>query len=128
MAVGSAAASPTAKAGSAAHYQVEAFVENFLDHVAGRRMTHAYDGHVNCFVETGDCKAVLLDYHYDAPPAPGRWPLPGVGPFALLEETQVNHAGKMLFKWTYWHVLMRGHALPVPTGPASAAPRGEPVP
>lgn len=126
FAIGDAAALPTAKAGSAAHYQVETFARNFLEHASGRPMTHAFDGHVNCFVETGDGKAVLLDYDYGTPPGPGHWPLPGVGPFALLEETQVNHAGKMMFKWTYWHVLMRGHELPVPTRSAQAPTRPEP--
>jgi sulfide:quinone oxidoreductase len=119
--LGDAAAVPTAKAGSAAHYEVDVFTENFLDHVAGRPMTEAYDGHVNCFVATGNDKAVLLDYDYVRPPLPGRYPLPGVGPFALLEETAMNHAGKMLFKWTYWHVLLRGRELPVPTEARPAA-------
>jgi sulfide:quinone oxidoreductase len=72
-------------------------------------------------VESGDGKALLLDFDYETPPLPGRYPLPAVGPFTLLEETAMNHAGKLLFKWAYWHVLLRGRELPLPT-PVRSAP------
>jgi sulfide:quinone oxidoreductase len=113
FALGDANDLPTSKAGSTAHFSVEVFVENFLEHVREHTMTHAYDGHVNCFVDTGDGKALLLDYNYRTQPLPGRYPLPGLGPFALLEETELNHAGKMMFRWIYWHLLLRGRELPV---------------
>ena len=41
------------------------------------------------------------------------FPLPGVGPFSLLEETQMNHWGKMMFRWVYWNLMMKGHDLPL---------------
>ena len=37
--LGDAADLPTSKAGSVAHFSVEIFVENFLEHIAGRPMT-----------------------------------------------------------------------------------------
>ncbi|MDZ7708375.1 MAG: FAD/NAD(P)-binding oxidoreductase [Trueperaceae bacterium] len=113
FALGDAAALPIAKAGSGVHFSVDVFAENFVEHAAGRPMPHAYDGHVSCFVESGNGKALLLDYNYATQPLPGRYPLPGVGPFALLEETAMNHAGKMMFKWTYWHLLLRGREVPL---------------
>lgn len=113
FALGDAAALPIAKSGSGAHFSVDVFVENFVEHAAGRPMPHAYDGHVSCFVESGDGKALLLDYNYATQPLPGRYPLPGIGPFSLLEETAMNHAGKMLFKWTYWHLLLHGREVPL---------------
>ncbi len=115
FALGDASNVPASKAGSVAHFQVELFTENFLDHVAGRPMTGAFDGHANCFVEAGGGKGLLIDFNYDTQPLPGKYPLPGIGPFSLLKETSANHWGKMLFKWTYWNVLLPGRPLPVPT-------------
>ncbi len=114
FALGDAADLPTSKAGATVHYSVEVFVENFLLHARGLPMTHAYDGHANCFVESGNGKGLLLDFNYETQPLPGRYPLPGIGPFALLEESELNHAGKLMFKWAYWHVLLRGRDLPLP--------------
>ena len=114
FALGDAADLPTSKAGATAHYSIDVFAENFVQHVRGLPMTHAYDGHANCFVESGNGKGLLLDFNYDTQPLPGRYPLPGVGPFALLEESELNHAGKLMFKWAYWHVLLRGRELPLP--------------
>ena len=114
FALGDAADLPTSKAGATVHYSVEVFVENFLLHARDLPMTHAYDGHANCFVESGNGKGLLLDFNYETQPLPGRYPLPGIGPFALLEESELNHAGKLMFKWAYWHVLLRGRDLPLP--------------
>jgi sulfide:quinone oxidoreductase len=114
FAIGDAAALPTSKAGSVAHFAVEVFTENFLRYVSGKAMTERFDGHANCFIESGDDKAMLIDFNYDTEPLPGKYPLPGLGPFSLLKETEVNHWGKLMFKWTYWNVLLRGRELPLP--------------
>ncbi len=114
FALGDASNIPASKAGSVAHFSVEIFTENFLDHIAGRPMTHQFDGHANCFVESGGGKGLLIDFNYDTQPLPGKYPLPGIGPFSLLEETEANHWGKLLFKWTYWNVLLPGRELPLP--------------
>jgi sulfide:quinone oxidoreductase len=98
-----------------AHFAVEVFTENFLRHIAGLPMTGQFDGHANCFVEAGGGKGMLIDFNYDTQPLPGKYPLPGVGPFSLLEETELNHYGKLMFKWTYWNMLLPGKDLPVPT-------------
>jgi sulfide:quinone oxidoreductase len=105
---------PTSKAGSVAHFSVEVFTENFLRHVAGLEMTGRFDGHANCFVESGDGKALLIDFNYDTEPLPGSYPVPGIGPFSLLKETPVNHWGKLAFRWMYWNALLPGRPLPLP--------------
>jgi sulfide:quinone oxidoreductase len=115
FAVGDASDIPTSKAGSVAHFAAEIFTKNFLDLVAGRPMTHAFDGHANCFVESGHSRGLLIDFNYDTEPLPGRYPLPHVGPFTLLEESRANHLGKLGFRWAYWHLLLTGRHLPVPT-------------
>lgn len=104
---------PASKAGSVAHFEIEGFVENFLDHVAGRPMTHRFDGHANCFIETGHGKAMLIDFNYDTEPMPGKYPVPGIGPMSLLKETKANHLGKLGFRWAYWNVLMPGRPMPI---------------
>lgn len=115
FAIGDAADLPISKAGSVAHFAVEVFTKNFLEHIDGKEMTHEFDGHANCFVEAGDNKALLIDFNYDVQPLPGKYPVPGVGPFKLLEESETNHFGKLMFKWIYWHALLPGHELPLPS-------------
>jgi sulfide:quinone oxidoreductase len=112
--LGDASDIPASKAGSVAHFSVEVFTENFLAHVAGKPMTGSFDGHANCFVESGDGKALLIDFNYDVEPLPGRYPVPGVGPFTLLEETHANHWGKLAFRWMYWNLLLPGRPIPLP--------------
>jgi sulfide:quinone oxidoreductase len=114
FAVGDASDIPASKAGSVAHFAVEIFVDNFLEHIAGRPMTSSFDGHANCFVESGDDKALLIDFNYDVEPLPGKYPVPGIGPLNLLKETRANHLGKLAFRWLYWNVLLPGRPLPLP--------------
>ena len=114
FAVGDASDIPASKAGSVAHFSVEVFVENFLEHIAGETMTGSFDGHANCFVESGDQKALLIDFNYDTEPLPGKYPLPWVGPLSLLKETHANHLGKLAFRHIYWNVLLPGRPVPLP--------------
>ena len=86
----------------------------FVDYVAGKPMRESFDGHANCFIESGSGKGMLIDFNYDTEPLPGKYPLPGVGPFSLLQETEANHWGKLMFKWVYWNVLLAGRAMPIP--------------
>ena len=114
FAIGDAADLPTSKAGSVAHFAVEVFTENFLRYVEGLPMLEEFDGHANCFIESGHGKGLLIDFNYDTEPLPGKFPLPGIGPFSLLQETPANHWGKMMFRWVYWNILLRGRDLPLP--------------
>ena len=111
--LGDAAAVPTSKAGSVAHFAVDCFAENFVRYVQGLEMQVAFDGHANCFIESGFGKGLLIDFNYDTEPLPGRYPLPGVGPFTLLEESEANHWGKLMFRWMYWNILLKGQELPL---------------
>jgi sulfide:quinone oxidoreductase len=114
FALGDASDIPASKAGSVAHFSVELFVENFVDHIAGRPMTHLFDGHANCFIESGHGKGLLIDFNYETEPLPGKYPIPGIGPFTLLEESHANHWGKLGFRWAYWNLLLKGRPMPVP--------------
>lgn len=111
--LGDATNLPSSKAGSVAHFQSEVLLENILRYAAGRDLLQGFDGHSNCFIETGYGKAMLIDFNYETEPLPGRFPLPGVGPFALLEESATNHWGKLAFKWVYWNVLLQGKEMPM---------------
>ncbi len=112
--LGDAASIPTSKAGSVAHFAVDCFSENFMRYIDGLEMLPTFDGHANCFIESGFGKGLLIDFNYDVEPLPGRYPLPGVGPFALLQETEMNHWGKVMFRWMYWNLLLKGQELPLP--------------
>jgi sulfide:quinone oxidoreductase len=125
FAIGDASDIPASKAGSVAHFSVEIFVENFVEYVAGKPMTHAFDGHANCFVESGHGRGLLIDFNYDTEPLPGKYPVPGVGPFTLLDESRANHLGKLGFRWAYWHLLLKGRPMPVPTLMSMAGKRAE---
>jgi sulfide:quinone oxidoreductase len=113
FALGDAAALPTSKAGAVAHFAAEVFVENFLLHIDGQEMKNKFDGHANCFIESGFGKGILIDFNYDVEPLPGKYPLPGIGPFSLLQESEVNHWGKVMFRWMYWNILLKGKEMPI---------------
>ncbi len=110
--IGDAAKLPTSKAGSVAHFQLDVLAENICRHVQGLEPLPKFDGHSNCFIESGFEKGILIDFNYDVEPLPGKFPLPGLGPFSLLQESPVNHWGKMMFRWIYWNVLLKGQELP----------------
>ena len=113
FAIGDATDLPASKAGAVAHFQSEVLIENVLRYIDGRALEPGFDGHANCFIETGHDKAMLIDFNYDTEPLPGKFPLPGIGPFSLLQETAINHWGKLAFKWIYWNVLVAGKELPL---------------
>lgn len=111
--IGDAADLPTSKAGSVAHFQAEVLTENILRYLRHEPLQPDFDGHANCFIETGHGKALLIDFNYDTEPLPGKFPLPIVGPFDLLGESHINHWGKLGFRWIYWNVLVRGEEMPL---------------
>lgn len=111
--LGDAANLPTSKAGSVAHFSADILFENLLAAIDGRPLTASFDGHANCYIETGYGQGSLIDFNYDTEPLPGTFPLPGVGPFGLLKNTKMNHYGKVLFRWIYWHMLLKGKELPI---------------
>jgi sulfide:quinone oxidoreductase len=111
--IGDAGDLPTSKAGSVAHFAGDVLFENFMNKIEGRPMTARFDGHANCYIETGYGKGALIDFNYDTEPLPGTFPLPGLGPFGLLKNTKINHYGKIMFRWIYWHILLKGKELPV---------------
>ncbi len=111
--IGDAANLPTSKAGSVAHFAAEILEENLMCFIEGRPFTASFDGHANCYIETGYGKGTLIDFNYDTEPLAGSFPFPGVGPFGLLKVTRTNHYGKLIFRWLYWHVLLKGKEMPI---------------
>lgn len=128
FALGDAANIPTSKAGSVAHFAVDVFVDNFLEHIAGRPMIERFDGHANCFIESGAGKGLLIDFNYDVEPLTGKYPVPRLGPFSLLAESRANHMGKLAFKWFYWNVLLPGRRTPLPSQMSMAGKLPERLP
>ncbi len=110
--IGDAGNAPTSKAGSVAHFMLDVLVENMQRHMEGLEPKPIFDGHANCFIELGFEKGILIDFNYDVEPLPGKFPLPGFGPFSLLKESPVNHWGKMMFRWMYWNLLLKGEEMP----------------
>lgn len=121
--IGDATNLPSSKAGSVAHFQADILFENFLDAIESRPLSEKFDGHANCFIESGFGKGILIDFNYDTEPLPGKFPLPGIGPFSLLEETTMNHYGKVMFRWTYWNFLLKGLELPIESRMSMAGKR-----
>jgi sulfide:quinone oxidoreductase len=115
FALGDATDLPISKAGSVTHFEASTLVENVARYFRDEELRPGYDGHANCFVETGFGKALLIDFNYETEPLPGHYPLPLGLP--LLRESRVNHLGKLAFEWLYWHALLPGRELPM-IGPA----------
>ncbi len=108
--VGDAADLPASKAGSVTHFEGEVLVENLTAYFRGEPVEHRYDGHANCFIETGFSKALLIDFNYENEPVQGHYPGP-VG-LPLLKESRANHLGKLMFQSFYWHGLLPGRDIP----------------
>jgi len=115
FALGDASDIPASKAGSVAHFAIDLFSENFVEYIAGRPMIHNFDGHANCFIESGHGKGLLIDFNYKTEPLPGMFPIPMIGPLPLLKESYLNHLGKLAFRWIYWNLLLRGRPIPIPS-------------
>ena len=112
--LGDASNIPASKAGSVAHFAIDLFSENFINYVNNRPMEHSFDGHANCFIESGHHKGLLIDFNYEVEPLTGRFPIPVIGPLPLLKESYLNHIGKLTFRWIYWNILLKGRYLPIP--------------
>ncbi|HXA29456.1 MAG TPA: FAD/NAD(P)-binding oxidoreductase [Candidatus Angelobacter sp.] len=108
--IGDAASIPTSKAGSVTHFEGDVLCDNVAHFLAGEELVASFDGHTNCFIETGFGKALLIDFNYDTEPLPGHYPT-RVG-LPLLKESRLNHLGKLMFQWFYWHSLLPGRDLP----------------
>jgi sulfide:quinone oxidoreductase len=111
--IGDAGNFPTSKAGSVVHFQADVLTDNLMCAIENRPYTASFDGHSNCYIETGFGKGALIDFNYDTEPLPGSFPFPGIGPFGLLKETRTNHYGKLMFRWIYWHILLKGKEMPI---------------
>jgi sulfide:quinone oxidoreductase len=107
FAIGDVTNLPTSKAGSVTHFEADTLIENIRRHLAGEEVVGTFDGHANCFIETGFHKALLIDFDYEREPLAGHF-----GPLPLLQESRLNHMAKLLFQWIYWHVLLPGHTIP----------------
>ncbi len=125
FALGDATDLPTSKAGSVTHFEAEVLVENIGRHLAGEPLETGYDGHANCFIETGFHRALLIDFNYETEPLPGHFP-GGVG-LPLLRQSRINHLGKLLFESVYWHVLLPGRDIPGLSASMPTAGKREPA-
>jgi len=110
--LGDASNIPASKAGSVAHFEAEILTENILRYVKGEPLKEEFDGHANCFIETGGGKALLIDFNYTHEPVEGSFPFAGIGPLRLLKESRMNHMGKLAFRWIYCMVLWKGTNIP----------------
>lgn len=111
--IGDATNVPASKAGSVAHFAAETLTDNILLYIDGKPLKEEFDGHANCFIETGNGKALLIDFNYKQEPVEGTFPIPGIGPLKLLKESVFNHWGKLAFRWIYWNMLLKGIAIPM---------------
>jgi len=121
--IGDGADLPTSKAGSVAHFCTPILVDNLLAEIDGREPTARFDGHTNCFIETGDGKALMIDFSYDTQALPGLFPWAGIGPFPLLKASRMCHWAKVAFRPMYWHMLLPGRPMPFPDRYSAAGKR-----
>jgi sulfide:quinone oxidoreductase len=111
FAIGDATNVAVSKAGSVTHFEGEVLTENVIRFIAGKPLDASYDGHANCFIETGFGKALLIDFNTATEPLEGHFP--GAVGLPLLQESRLNHLAKLLFQTVYWHGLLPGRDLPL---------------
>jgi sulfide:quinone oxidoreductase len=121
--LGDASNIPASKAGSVAHFQAEILTENIQHFIKGEKLKEDFDGHANCFIETGEGRALLINFNYTHEPVEGDFPFARFGPLKLLKETRTNHWGKLAFRWVYWNMLLK--AKPIPFVPAKMKMAGK---
>lgn len=109
--IGDATNLPASKAGSVAHFESETLADNVLRYIRGEPLLEEFDGHSNCFIESGNGKTLLIDFNYEYEPHEGNFPF-AFGPLKLLEESRLNHLGKLAFRHVYWNVLLKARPLP----------------
>ena len=80
---------PLPKAGVFAHAQAEVVSANIANAWTGRGMRHAFDGHGECFLETGDGRAGLGAGNFYGEPTPR---------IEMREPSRWWHWGKILFE------------------------------
>ncbi|MEZ6125982.1 MAG: FAD/NAD(P)-binding oxidoreductase [Planctomycetaceae bacterium] len=122
--LGDATNLPSSKAGSVAHFQAETLTDNILRHVNGQPLKEEFDGHSNCFIESGFGKALLIDFNYTIDPHQGRFPF-WFGPLKLLHESRLNHWGKLAFRWIYWYLLLPARWIPGITRNKTVLPKSK---
>lgn len=111
--IGDASDLPASKAGSVVHFEADILEKNMKSAIEGKPLTAKFDGHANCYIETGFGKGTLIDFNYEVEPLPGTYPVPVLGPFGLLKVTRMNHLGKLMFKWIYWNILLKAREMPI---------------
>src|SRR5258708_13882127 len=87
-------------------------------------MTSLRSRQMSCHRGTSDserARSAAIDFNYDTQPLTGRYPVPFIGPFGLLQESSSNHWGKLAFRWIYWHLLLPGRPIPLPARISMAA-------
>ncbi len=62
---------------------------------------------------TGYEKGSLLDFNYKIEPLPGKFPFPGLGPCDVVGLSFSNYVGKMMFRWVYYNLMLKGSHLPL---------------
>ena len=110
FALGDATDTPASKADSVAHFEGEVLADNVRRFLAGEPLAASFDGHTNCFIETGRGQALLIDFNYDTEPLTGHYP--GWLGLPLLRPSRLNHLGKLAFQPLYWHGLLPGRDIP----------------
>ena len=109
--IGDATDLRSSKAGSVAHFEGEILAHNVCRYLASEKPDACFDGHTNCFIETGFDKALLIDFNYELDPVAGHYPS-RVG-LPLLKESRLNHLGKLAFEQLYWHAILPGRDIPL---------------
>ena len=111
FALGDAASLPISKAGSVTHFEGEVLVENVQRFLAGRAarrlLRRARQLLHRDRIPQGDAHRLQLRRGAAARPLPR--PRSGL---PLMKDSRLNHLGKLMFQWIYWHSLLPGRDLP----------------
>ncbi|GAB6141051.1 FAD/NAD(P)-binding oxidoreductase [Methylosoma difficile] len=107
--LGDAGSTPNAKTAAAVRKQVPVVVDNILNLMASKALSHTYDGYGSCPLTTSLNTVMLAEFAYGGKVTPS---FPFIDP---RKNRLLWWWGKTTgFPWLYWHIMLKGLRIDIP--------------
>ena len=97
--LGDATDLPSPKSSLVARFQSAVLTENIVHHIKGEPLESHLDGPADRFINSGDGKALPIDFDEMLEAVEKKYPLPVLGPFSI--EPHFGHFRELALRWIY---------------------------